>query len=151
MLRLRKALTEDANSILFLLMRMHRESGMGSVNVDKVERHVRTTLQQGVILIIEDGHHPSAVMGLKISDFWWSDDRAIMDAFTYVAPEARKTRAFRMMFNEAKKMALEAGLPLLMANFGPVDEDRKSKLFKRLGKQLGTTIITGDTSKFLWK
>lgn len=56
-----------------------------------------------------------------------------------------------MMFNEAKKMAIQAGIPLLMANFGPVDEDRKSKLFKRLGKQLGTTIITGDTTKFLWK
>lgn len=148
---LRKALLEDVNDILFLLMRMHEEAGMGSVNVDKVERHVRTTLQQGVILIIEDGNLPRAVMGLKISDFWWSDDRALMDAFTYVAPEARRSRAFRMMFNEAKKMALQAGLPLLMANFGPVDEDRKSKLFKRLGKQLGTTIITGDTTKFLWK
>ena len=148
---LRKALLEDVNDILFLLMRMHEEAGMGSVNVDKVERHVRTTLQQGVILVIEDGSLPRAVMGLKISDFWWSDDKAIMDAFTYVAPEARKTRAFRMMVTEAKKMASQAGLPLLMANFGPVDEDRKSKLFKRLGRQLGTTIITGDTSKFLWK
>lgn len=124
---------------------------MGSINVAKVERHVRTTLQQGVILVIEDGSLPRAVMGLKISDFWWSDDKALMDAFTYVAPEARKTRAFRMMVNEAKTMASQAGLPLLMANFGPVDEDRKSKLFKRLGRQLGTTIITGDTSKFLWK
>lgn len=130
---------------------MHEEAGMGSVNVDKVERHVRTTLDKGVILIIEDGNQPRAAMGLRIQDFWWSDDKALMDAFTYVAPEARRSRAFRMLFNEAKKMATQSGLPLLMANFGPVDEDRKSKLFKRLGKQLGTTIITGDTTKFLWK
>ena len=148
---LRKALLEDVNDVIFLLMRMHEEAGMGSVNVNKVERHVRITLKQGVILIIEDGNLPRAVMGLKISDFWWSDDKALMDAFTYVAPEARRSRAFRMMFNEAKKMAIQAGIPLLMANFGPVDEDRKSKLFKRLGKQFGTTIITGDTTKFLWK
>ena len=74
-----------------------------------------------------------------------------MDAFTYVAPEARRTRAFRMLFDKARSMAEDAKVPLVMANFGPVDEERKSKLFRRLGKPLGTTIISGDTSKFLWK
>ena len=109
MLRLRKALEEDANDILFLLLRMHEESGMGSINVAKVERHVRTTLQQGVILVIEDGSLPRAVMGLKISDFCGPMTR--QHGRIYIRC-SRKTRAFRMMVNEAKKMASQAGLPL---------------------------------------
>lgn len=132
-------------------MRMHEESGMGSLNMPKVERYIGTTLARGVILMVEDDDFPVATMGLRVQDFWWSDDTALVDAFTFVAPEARKSGAFRMMFRKAKEMATNAHMPLLLANFGHVDEERKSKLFRRLGKPMGTTIITGDTSHFLWK
>lgn len=124
---------------------------MGSLNLEKVEQYVGGCLRSGVILVVEKDDEPLAVMGLHFQSFWWCDDAALMDAFTYVAPEARRTRAFRMLFEKAKSMAEDAKVPLVMANFGPVDEERKSKLFRRLGKPLGTTIISGDTSKFLWK
>ena len=124
---------------------------MGHLNMPKVERYISTTLGCGVILVVEDDELPVATMGLRVQDFWWSDDTALVDAFTYVAPEARKSSAFRLMFRKAKEMASKAHMPLLMANFGHVDEERKSKLFRRLGRPMGTTIITGDTSHFLWK
>jgi len=149
-LALRSATEDDTHIIFSLLMQMYQEHRMGSLNPDKVERHVRTTLDNGVILIVENHGQPCAVMGLKIGGFWWSDDAALMDAFTYVSKEARKTRAFFMLVNQAKKIAEQGRLPLLMANFGPVDEERKSKLFRRIGKPLGTTVIAGDTTKFLW-
>ena len=148
---LRSANQQDIPRIAFLLMRMHEESGMGKLNMPKVERYIGATLARGVILIVEDDDLPIATMGLRVQDFWWSDDTALVDAFTYVAPEGRKSSAFRMMFRKAKEMANKAHMPLLMANFGHVDEERKSKLFRRIGKPMGTTIITGDTSHFLWK
>lgn len=129
---------------------MHGEAGMGSLNVEKVERYVGAALRSGVILVVEKDDELLSVLGLRFQSFWWCDDAALMDAFTYVTPEARRTKAFRMMFDKAKSMAEDAKVPLIMANFGPVDEERKSKLFRRLGTPLGTTIISGDTSKFLW-
>ena len=84
---------------------------MGKLNMPKVERYIGATLARGVILIVEDDDLPIATMGLRVQDFWWSDDTALVDAFTYVAPEGRKTSAFRMMFRKAKEMANKAHMP----------------------------------------
>ena len=84
---------------------------MGKLNMPKVERYIGATLARGVILLVEDDDLPMATMGLRVQDFWWSDDTALVDAFTYVAPEGRKTSAFRMMFRKAKEMANNAHMP----------------------------------------
>lgn len=150
-LNLRSGTTEDEHIIFNLLMEMYQEARMGSLNPQKVKDTVRTTIENGVILLVEQNGQPCAVMGLKMGGFWWCDDNALMDAFTFVSKKARKTRAFFMLINQAKRIAQDCHVPLVLANFGPVDEERKSKLFKRIGQSLGTTVITGDTSQFLWK
>ena len=65
--------------------------------------------------------------------------------------EARKTRAIFKMVEQAKKMAVAAGIPLVIANFGPVETEAKSRLYRRFGTDLGTTVITGETRNFLWR
>ena len=45
-------------------------------------------------------------------------------------------------------MAKQARMPLIIANFGVKDTERKSKLYKRLGRDLGSTILLGDTKEF---
>lgn len=150
-LSLKNATERDDESILNLLTDMHTEAGMGSLNKSKVLNTIRHCRQQGCIILAEIGGVPVAVMGLKPDSFWWSDDLGLFDQFTYVAPSARKTRAIFKMVSAAKKMAMDAGIPLLLANFGAVETERKSRLYKRFGTNLGTTVITGDTSQFLWK
>ena len=150
-LNLRNATELDDQSILGMLINMHREAGMGSFNKTKVINTIRHCRQLGCIILVEVNGLPSAVMGLKPDRFWWSDDLGLFDQFTYVAPNARKTKAIFKMVDAATKMAKDAGIPLLLANFGTVDTQRKSRLYKRFGKDLGTTVITGDTSQFLWK
>ena len=132
-------------------MEMYQEARIGSLNPEKVKDYIRTTIENGVILLVEKNGQACAVMGLKMGGFWWCDDSVLMDAFTFVSKKARKTRAFFMLIKQAKRIAKDCYVPLMLANFGPVDEERKSNLFKRIGQSLGTTVITGDTSKFLWK
>jgi GNAT superfamily N-acetyltransferase len=148
---LKNATERDDQSILNLLTDMHAEAGMGSLNKAKVLNAIRHCRQLGCIILVEVNGLPAAVMGLKPDRFWWSDDLGLFDQFTYVAPSARKTKAIFKMVDAATKMAKDAGIPLLLANFGTVDTQRKSRLYKRFGKDLGTTVITGDTSTFLWK
>ncbi len=150
-LNLRNATERDDPLIFNLLIDMHHESGMGNFNPDKVKKAIRHCRLQGCIIVADIQGVPKAVLGLRPDRFWWSDDIALFDQFTYVAPEARKTRAIFQMINAAKRMAIEAEIPLLIANFGPVDTETKSRLYKRMGKSLGTTVIAGDTGKFLWK
>ena len=150
-LNLRNATERDEEVILSLLMDMHKESGLGSVNKDRVNKAIRHCRELGCILIAEVQGVPKAVLGLRPDRFWWSDDFGLFDQFTYVAPEARKTRAIFKLVDAAKSMAKEAGIPLVIANFGVVDTKAKSRLYKTFGKELGVTVITGETSHFLWR
>ena len=150
-LKYRLATKDDRVSIVHLLTEMHEESGMGSLNLNKVLHTIELCLANGVILLIEMNKEIVAVMGLRTSALWWTDDKVLMDQFTYVHPRARKTRAIFRLVKEAKKLSSEMKIPLMIANFGYINEERISKMYRRFGKSLGTTIILGDTSSFLWK
>jgi hypothetical protein len=150
-LSLRNATKHDDQSILELLVAMHREAGMGTINKKKVRNVIRHCREMGCIIVAEIQGVPKAVMGLRPDRFWWSDDIGLFDQFTYVSPEARKTRAIFKMVEAARKMAVDGGIPLVIANFGPVNTDAKSRLYKRFGRDLGTTVITGETRNFLWR
>ena len=89
-INLRAATQHDDELILELLKDMHREAGMGTINLDKVVNVIRHCREMGCIIIAEVQGIPRAIMGIRADKFWWSDDFAIFDQFTYVAPEARK-------------------------------------------------------------
>ena len=105
-LHLRNASEHDDEVVLSLLQDMHRESGLGSINKSKVINAIRHCRQLGCIIIAEVQGVPKAVLGLRPDRFWWSDDFGLFDQFTYVAPEARKTKAIFKMVKAADNMAL---------------------------------------------
>jgi len=137
--------------MVYMLKEMHEESGMGSLNISKVLNTIELCLIKGVILLVERNKEAVALMGLIPNALWWTDDKLLMDQFTFVRPEARKTKAIFKLVKEAKMIANAEKMPLLIANFGYVNEEKVSKMYKRFGKSLGVTVITGDTSSFLWR
>ena len=141
----------DLNEILDMLWEMHLESGMGSLSVDRVQEKVSSTFSKGLIIISENGQKITGSIGLNKFQFWWSDDWALADQWSFVRKKHRKSKAFLSLVKKAKEISLEAKVPLLLANFGTVEEERKTKLFSRIGVKMGTTVITGDTSRFLWR
>ena len=122
---------------------MHSESKMGSVNKSKVLEKILHVFHNGIIIVTETNEEISGTMGLLPFDFWWSDDKALGDQWLFVSKKYRSTRSFQTLISSARKISHEAKLPLLLANFGKVAEERKSKLYGRLGVKMGTTIMTG--------
>jgi hypothetical protein len=145
-----QATGRDIPLIIKLLVDMYHEAGMGKLVLDKVEKTVKLCLEKGAIILIEKDNKVIGLMGLRITELWWCYDHVFMDQFTYVAPEGRKTRAIFKLVKFADGLAKQAGIPLMIANFGTVDTERKSKLYKRFGLNLGNTILLGDTKEFLW-
>tara|TARA_Y100000996_G_scaffold403658_1_gene376859 strand:+ start:185 stop:655 length:471 start_codon:yes stop_codon:yes gene_type:complete len=142
----------DLNSVLDMLWEMHLEAGMGSLNTDKVQNKVYDTFKNGLIIISENEKKElTGTIGLNKFQFWWSDDWALADQWSFVKKNHRKSKAFFYLVKKAKKIATEGNVPLLLANFGTVDEARKTKLFSRIGVKMGTTVIMGDISRFLWR
>ena len=141
----------DILDILELLWEMHEESGLGSLNVGKVIQKTQDTLNNGLIIIAKQDDKIIGTIGLNKFQFWWSDDWAIGDQWSFVTKEKRKSKAFFSMIKMAKDIAGKANIPLLLANFGTVDEERKTKMFSKIGVKMGVTIMAGDTSRFLWR
>ena len=141
----------DLDNVLDMLWEMHLEAGMGSLSVDRVQKKVMETFNNGLIIISENKKGLTGTIGLNKFQFWWSDDWALADQWSFVRKDHRKSRAFLSLVKRAKEIANKGKVPLLLANFGTVDEERKTKLFSRIGVKMGTTVITGDTSRFLWR
>jgi len=139
----RIATKDDTSKIYKLLLDMHSESKMGSLNKSKVLEKILHVFHNGIIIVTETNEEISGTMGLLPFDFWWSDDKALGDQWLFVSKKYRSTRSFHTLVNSAKKISEQAKLPLLLANFGTVAEERKSKLYERLGVKMGTTIMTG--------
>lgn len=145
-----QATGRDIPLIVNLLVDMYHEAGMGRLVLEKVEKTVKLCLEKGAIILIEKNNKVIGLMGLRITELWWCYDQVFMDQFTYVAPEGRKSRAIHKLVKFADGLAKQARMPLIIANFGVKDTERKSKLYKRLGRDLGSTILLGDTKEFLW-
>ena len=122
--------------MVYMLKEMHEESGMGSLNISIVLNTIELCLIKGVILLVERNKEAVALMGLIPNALWWTDDKLLMDQFTFVRPEARKTKAIFKLVKEAKMIAKAEKMPLLIANFGYVNEEKVSKMYKRFGKSL---------------
>ena len=82
----------------------------------KISKHITSKKDNKVI----------GLMGLRITELWWCYDQVFMDQFTYVAPEGRKSRAIHKLVKFADGLAKQARMPLIIANFGVKDTERKS-------------------------
>ena len=80
----------DILDILELLWEMHEESGLGSLNVGKVIQKTQDTLNNGLIIIAEQDDKIIGTIGLNKFQFWWSDDWALGDQWSFVTKEKRK-------------------------------------------------------------
>ena len=148
---LRLAKKSDKPEILKLLWKMHEEVSLGTLNKERAEAKVDEVLSKGCILVTEDVSTKKLVgtVGLLASSFWWTDQKALGDVWCFVSPKYRKSRAFAMLLKGIKTIAKGLKLPVLLANFGNVEESRKSKLYGRIGVKMGTTIIVDEERQLI--
>jgi len=72
---------------------------------------------------------------------WWSPKWTLQQAFWYVVPKHRKTRAGRMLMQALLIRAKEAGLPLFMFS---LDGGANEQVMRRFMRGMGFTAIGGS-------
>jgi len=100
----RLALPKDEGEIFGLLIMLHAENGMFSMNRDKVLAGIRwaTERRGGIIYLIDEGPRVVATMGMSIACDWYSDDEYLLERWNYVHPDYRRSDYARMLLEQGK-------------------------------------------------
>jgi GNAT superfamily N-acetyltransferase len=100
----RLAKKKDEGEIFGLLIMLHAENGLFTLNRDKVLKGIQhaTERQGGIIFVIDEGPRVVATMGMSIVTDWWSDDEYLMERWNYVHPDYRKSDYARRLLEQGK-------------------------------------------------
>jgi|SRR5215469_16560528 len=100
----RLATKSDEGEIFGLLLMLHAENGLFSLNRDKVLAGIQwaTERKGGIIYVIEEGKRIVATMGMTIANDWWTDDEYLLERWNYVHPEYRRSDYARMLLEQGK-------------------------------------------------
>lgn len=100
---LRGAVPRDEDELFELLLMLHDENGIFSVNHDKVRKGIRYATQgQGGIIYVNAGPRIVATLCMGITMDWYSDDEYFSERWNFVHPDHRCTNYARMLLEQAK-------------------------------------------------
>lgn len=146
-MRVRPAIILDASAILALLMEMHRTADINlpPINGAKAISRISRCIQDGAAYVAEDAEGALiGSVGGEIGSDWYSDQPFLVDAWFYVRPAARSSRAAFSLLRSFRAAARDAGLPLRMGVFNGGDVERKDKFFSRAGlRRVGGYFVEG--------
>ena len=100
----RLATKADEGEIFGLLLLLHAENAMFSMNRDKVLTGIRyaTERKGGIIFVIDDGPRLVATMGMCIACDWYTDDEYLLERWNFVHPEYRCSDYARKLLEQGK-------------------------------------------------
>ena len=100
----RLATKTDEGEIFGLLLMLHAENGMFSLNRDKVISGIQLATERrgGIIFVIDEGPRVVATLGMCITTDWYSDDEYLLERWNFVHPEYRKSDYARKLIEQGK-------------------------------------------------
>jgi GNAT superfamily N-acetyltransferase len=100
----RLATKADEGEIFALLLLLHAENGIFSLNPNKVIQGIQwaTDRQGGIIFVIEKDHRVVASLGMLVTSDWYTDDEYLLERWNYVHPEHRKSDYARRLLEQAQ-------------------------------------------------
>jgi GNAT superfamily N-acetyltransferase len=100
----RLATKTDEGEIFGLLIMLHAENGLFSMNRDKVLAGIQwaTERKGGIIYVIDEGPRVVATMGMTIATDWYSDDEYLLERWNYVHPDYRRSDYGRKLLEQGK-------------------------------------------------
>lgn len=103
----RLATEADEEKLFLLLLMLHAENGMFSMDDDKVIAGIRyaTQRQGGIIFCIDEGPHLVASLGMCITTDWYSNDPYLLERWNYVHPQYRQGTDYARKLIEQGKWA----------------------------------------------
>src|SRR5215472_3478739 len=108
-LGVRPALKSDEAGIFDLLLLLHRENGLFSLNPEKVLAGIQLATERkgGVIFVIEEKDRIVASLGMVIAHDWYSDDEYLLERWNFVHPDFRKGNDYARRLLEQCKWSTE--------------------------------------------
>jgi N-acetylglutamate synthase-like GNAT family acetyltransferase len=132
---IRTATAADAVEILHLLTAMHAEAPIGHAPIDPARAFdfIHRVIGEGAVFIAEKEGLPVGSLGCMPGMDWWSSEVLLKDAWNYVRPEHRASRAGYLLFKAYTETARNMGLKRKSAVVNGENIDRKDKFFARFG------------------
>lgn len=129
----------DEMQIFSLCSLMNAEVGLHQLNWPKVAAMIRLATQRvrGIIGVIGEQHDLRAGIFMVIEPVWYSDDFTLMEYFTYVRPDARKSRYATDLLAYGKQCADELGIDFVAGVFSTTRTEAKCKLYRRTLPKVG--------------
>jgi hypothetical protein len=108
---------------------MNAEVGLHQLNWPKVSAMVRLATQRtrGIIGVIGEPHDLRAAIFMVIEPVWYSDAFVLMEYFTYVRPDARKSQYAQDLL----------GIDYIAGVFSTVRTEAKCRLYRRSLAKVG--------------
>jgi GNAT superfamily N-acetyltransferase len=147
----RLATKNDEGEIYALLLMLHAENGIFSLNPKKVIDGIRYATERhgGLIYVIEEDRRLVATLGMLMTCDWYSDDEYLLERWNFVHPDYR-TRDYARKLLEQGKWTSEwfrsrGKLMPLQVGINTFDRlDAKVRLYARHMACIGAYFIYGQ-------
>ena len=136
---IRLAGTDDEMQIFSLCSLMNAEVGLHQLNWPKVSAMIRLATQRvrGIIGVIGEAHDLKAAIFMVIEPVWYSDNFVLMEYFTYVRPDARRSTYAIDLLAYGKRCADELDIDFIAGVFSTKRTEAKCKLYRRVMPKVG--------------
>ena len=142
----RIATAGDEPEILRLLLMMHKEGGLLSLDVDAAKDMFRFAFNRkgGLIGVIGAPNDIQGMIYLLITRFWYTRENHLEELFNYVRPDCRHSNYANTLITFAKKCADEIKIPLVIGVLSNQRTAAKVRLYRRsLGFPMGAFFVYG--------
>ena len=142
----RLATRRDEPAIYDLLLLLYAENAMAEIAPRKVQRVIKAaTRARGGIIGVVDGHDGIvASVGLKLDQWWYSDEWHLGEMWVHIHPDHRDESHERDLIAFAKQCAARLGLSLLMGIISGHRVPAKVRLYQRMIPQCGALFLWND-------
>ena len=144
---IRLAAPSDEAEIFALLLMMHAENGVFSVDRLKVREGIKqgTERRGGMVFVIDGPTQIEATIGLVLSPAaWYTSDVALHEMWNFVHPDYRRSPHAKNLIEAAKWASgslSRAGMPLTMAVVSNIRTEAKCRLYRRLVPAMGQFFV----------
>jgi len=132
------AVPDDEDSLWEMLLELHEENGLFTVNEAKVRASIRlaTEARGGLIGIIR-GDEIEASMCLVIDQFWYTEDWCLLEQWLFVRQPYRHKKHAKTLVEWAKDNASKLDLKLQAGIMSTERTAAKERMYQRLMTPIG--------------
>lgn len=145
----RMATPADAPKILSLCRIAHQEIAPFALDEGFVQDKIdKTTNKQGGIIGVIGDDEIRASICLEITNDWYTREFMLLERWSYVHPDYRKSRYALDLIEFAKECSTGIGIPLVIGITTNQRTEAKVRLFRRaLGHPVGALFVFGSKWK----